>query len=51
MNIYYITVRFTGSPYVPPDNSSDTGSTDDNNTFEPIKITYNVTDITWKSKG
>jgi hypothetical protein len=54
MNIYYITVRFTGSPYVPPapvapvDNATVAAP---NDTFVPSNITYNITAIDWKSKG
>jgi hypothetical protein len=53
MNIYYLTVRFTGSPYVAPaaaDNSSN-ASGDSNNTFQPIGITYNITSLDWKGNG
>lgn len=56
MNIYYLTVRFTGSPYVEPtpanNNSGDGNNTPEtNDTFEPTKITFNITAIDWKSKG
>jgi hypothetical protein len=50
MNIYYITVKFTGSPYVPPSEFPDDNETE----AEPLVktgITFNITDITWKSKG
>ena len=50
LNIYYVTVKFTGTPYVAPvpDNS---GNATDNNTFTPTPVTFNLTDIDWKSKG
>jgi hypothetical protein len=52
MNIYYLTVRFTGSPYVAPSkNDNSSASNDSNNTFQPIGITYNITEIDWKGKG
>lgn len=50
MNIYYITVKFTGTPYVPP--TPDTsGNGADNNTFSPFPVNFTITDFDWKSKG
>lgn len=54
MNTYYITVKFKGDIYVAPvaaDNTTSNDSTVANDTFEPEKITYNISEITWKSKG
>ncbi len=59
MNIYYITVKFTGDVYVEPTpdavvtpaNDTVTASNVTNDTFTPTKITFNVTAIDWKSKG
>ena len=53
MNIYYVTVKFTGSPYVPPvnDTSAPVDAATDNNTFVPSPINFNITAIDWKSKG
>ena len=54
MNIYYITVKFTGTPYVAPVPTTDNTTADTstpNNTFTPGNITYNITGIDWKSKG
>lgn len=50
MNIYYITVKFTGTPYVAPlpDTS---GNATDNNTFSPFPVNFTVSDFDWKSKG
>jgi hypothetical protein len=47
MNIYYITVKFTGTPIVQNTNSDSDNST----TWTPLPITFNITDLDWKSKG
>lgn len=57
MNIYYITVKFKGDPWVEPEpednDTSEVNDTVDKNetVFIKEKITFNLTDITWKSKG
>lgn len=53
MNIYYVTVKFTGSPYVPPTNDTTVpdDTTDNSTTFVPSPINFNLTAIDWKSKG
>lgn len=55
MNIYYITVKFTGDVYVAPTPvavANDTGfGNTTNDTFTPIQISFNITAIDWKSKG
>jgi hypothetical protein len=55
MNIYYITVKFTGDVYVAPTpvvTANDTSfSNFTNDTFVPTKITFNITAVDWKSNG
>jgi hypothetical protein len=55
MNIYYITVKFTGDVYVAPTpvvSANDTGFGNfTNDTFVPTKITFNITNVDWKSNG
>ena len=52
MNIYYVTVKFTGTPV---DNTQASNNTDNStgpvNTFVPESVYFNLTDITWKSTG
>lgn len=48
MNIYYITVKFLGTPYVAPANDTTTEPTN-TTTFVPTGITFNITNVTWKS--
>ena len=55
MNIYYITVRFTGNVYVAPipevTPNDTTFANFTNDTFVPTKISFNITALDWKSKG
>ena len=47
MNIYYITVKFTGTPYVTPVDDGDNSTIASNNTFTPANITFNISNVNW----
>ena len=53
MNIYYITVRFLGDPWVEPEPEPEDNGEEEEEEEEIIKekVTFNITEITWKSKG
>ena len=50
MNIFYITVKFTGTPVV-PDTPVIPDAVENTTTFTPSPIFFNLTAIDWKSKG